>query len=107
MRQLAVNLPYLCSQFRRFLRLGFGPRLGPLLVLVVETQPQDLAQDAFALAGGLGGELVGAALHQKGGVDEGLVVHVQQINDLGLRLAHGGLAEGEVAVIGPALQLQQ
>ncbi len=66
-----------------------GPLLGPLLQHVVLAEIQYLSQYALPLCRGVRGELVGAPLQEKGGVDEGLVLHVQRLSDGSLGLADG------------------
>ena len=70
---------------------------GAALELVEDGQAEDFRQDAFALAGPPGGEFVGAALQDEHRVDEGVVVHVQELHDFGLGLADGVAAQGAVA----------
>ena len=49
---------------------------------------EDVGKNLLPLAGRLGGELIGAPLHQQRRVDEGFVVHAQQGIDALLSLTH-------------------
>ncbi len=61
----------------------------PLAVFFPDFQPQDAAQDALAVARALLGELVGLALQEERGVDEGVVIQAQGLLDAQLGLAQG------------------
>ena len=106
MGQFPIYLRDLGRQPVCLLLFGIGPLLGPLLIFIVERQVQDIPQDLFALAGGLYRELVGPPLEEEGGVDEGLVVHAQQLVDALLGLTDGGSGEGLEATAIKYLEFQ-
>lgn len=76
---------------------GPGALPGARLQRGVLAQIEDIGQHLLALGGGAGGKLIGAALEQERGVDEGLVRHMQQSVDLLLRFTHAVLADGAPA----------
>ena len=84
---------------------GLAAIVGVAGKLLVAVEAKDLAQDLFALRGGLHGELVRAALDEEDAVDEGLVVHVDAAVQLGLRLAGGAAGDGAKAAL--AIDLEE
>jgi hypothetical protein len=71
-----------------------GQLPGPVGQGVVLIEAQDGRQYLLALAGRLAHELVGAALHQEGAVDEGVVVDVQDLFDAALRIPQRVAGDG-------------
>ena len=56
-------------------------------------EAEDAAEDTFAVGGALLGELVGFALEEEGGVDEGVVVEAEGFLDAGLGFAEGPFSQ--------------
>ena len=75
------------------LALLAGALLRATLELVVQSQPQNIGQYLLALVGWLDGELVGFALHQIGGVDEGVIVHAQELHNARLGVTQRRLSD--------------
>ena len=80
----AVELGLRAFEARLGREAAFGGAAGEAVVAV---EREDLGEDVLALAGALFGELVGAALEQKRGVHERVIVQPHAAVDLGLRLA--------------------
>ena len=92
-RQLGVDSLELGLQARRLILVLARLFFGASLKLIVGAQAQDVSQDLFALVGRLDRELVGAALHQESRVDEGVVVHPEQIDNALFGLAYRRLGD--------------
>src|SRR5690606_12789822 len=79
-----------------------------ITVSIPAIHAEQLREDLLTFARRLRRELVGAPLQEKAGVDEGVVVHAQELLDGGLCGAHARLAEAApVAVSRTDLQLQR
>ncbi len=93
----ASNLPLvILDHAGKALNLPFeavAALLGALLVRLVLSEPEDVRQDLLALGRLAVGELVGAPLEQKGGVDERLVAHPQRGGDQRVGVAHAVAAD--------------
>jgi len=79
----------------------------PLFKLVIEGKPEDIAQHLLAPGGSLPGKLVGVPLAQVGAVDEGVIVHVQGVNNPLLCLGGSVAGNGAEAVAGIYLKFQR
>ena len=76
-----------------YLTLFASAFLGATLELIVQSQPQNIGQYLLALVGWLNGELVRFALHQIGGVDEGVIVHAQELHNARLGVTQRRLSD--------------
>ncbi|MPM34060.1 hypothetical protein SDC9_80641 [bioreactor metagenome] len=73
---------------------GFVAAAGGLFfVFVPHIQPQNTGENAFAVRGFLGGELVRLTLQEKGGVGESLVIQAQGLADELFCVLEGGTGE--------------
>ncbi len=104
--QLRVDLADQRLSSARRLALIAGALPGAALELVVQAQPKDVGQYLLALVGRLDGELVGFALHQIGGVDEGVVVHAQELHNACFGVAHRRLGDGPPLVVARRVDLK-
>ncbi|MCH8088042.1 MAG: radical SAM protein, partial [Chloroflexi bacterium] len=69
----------------------------PCFELIINRQVEDIGQDLLSLSGGPQGKLVGAALPEEGAVDEGIVIHTQQVDDPRLGLPDSISGDGPEA----------
>ena len=105
--QLGVQLAQALAQDPGPVGVHLGLVLGFGLQVVVDGQAQDVGQDLLARGRRLDRELVGPALEEEGAVDEGLVLHAQEVDDLALGLADGVAGDDPPVVALAHLQLQQ
>ena len=71
-----------------------GLCLGPVGIGIIAGEIEDGRQDILPLAGRFAGEGIGLALFEEGRVNEGVVIHVQDVIDPGLGHADARLRQG-------------
>ena len=94
------------SQARQLISKALRPLFRLRREAFVLAQIEHIGQHLLALTRRAGGELIGATLEQKRGVDEGLVRHPQQIVNRALGFAHADLACRTPTKLIPQLEVE-